>query len=189
MERIIYLQRIGRLDQSLLINLKSHLERELNEFKVLVKINKDQITLTKSEYDKSKEQFNAFKLLKRIKREFLNEDFFRILGIIDKDIYAKKHNFVFGLSNMRSGVAIISITRLRGSFYKDTSILYKKHEIRKDVEYRILKEAIHELGHTFGLGHCSNLCVMHFSDSLLEIDKKVPEFCESCLNILKGILN
>ena len=189
MERIIYLQKIGKLDQSLLINLKSQLELELNEFKIRVKINKDQITLTNSEYNESKEQFNASKILKRIRREFLNKDFFRILGILDEDIYSKMYNFVFGLADMRSGVALISITRLRENFYKKTSILYRKHENKKDIEDRILKEAIHELGHTFGLKHCNNLCVMRFSASLIETDKKLPTFCESCLKLFKEVLN
>lgn len=189
MERIIYLQKIGKVDQSLLINLKSHLERELFEYNIRVKINEYQITLTDSEYNKSKEQFNASKILKKIKKEFPNKDFFRILGILDEDIYSKKYNFIFGLANMRSGVALISLTRLRENFYKETSILYRKHETGKDIEDRILKEAIHELGHTFGLKHCNNLCVMQFSDSLVKTDKKLPEFCKSCLNLLKGVLN
>jgi len=32
---------------------------------------------------------------------------------------------------------------------------------------RVIKEAVHELGHAFGLTHCENSkCVMHFSNSL-----------------------
>ncbi len=189
MERIIYLQKIGQLDQSILIKLKSTLERKLNEFNIRVKINNDQITLTDSEYNKSKEQFNASKILKRLRKNSFNRCFFRILGILDEDIYSKKHNFVFGSANMRSGIALISLTRLREKFYKETSILHRKHETEKDIEDRIPKEAIHELGHTFGLRHCNNLCVMRFSDSLKEVDKKPPEFCNSCLNLLKRVLN
>ena len=172
-----------------MINLKSQLERELNEFKIRVKINKDQITLTNSEYNKSKEQFNALKILKRLRREFLNKVFFRILGILDEDIYSKKYNFVFGLADMRSGVALISLTRLREKFYKETSILYRKNETGKDIEDRILKEAIHELGHTFGLKHCNNVCVMQFSETLLFTDKKPAKLCNSCLNFLKEFFN
>ncbi|MHA2283290.1 MAG: archaemetzincin family Zn-dependent metalloprotease [Promethearchaeota archaeon] len=189
MERIIYLQKIGKLNQSLLIKLKSRLELELKKFNIGVKINKDQITLTDSEYNKSKERYSSLKILKKLRKEFLNKEFFRILGILDKDIYSKKYNFVFGLANMRSGVALISLTRLREKFYKETGKLYRKHETAEDIEDGILKEALHELGHTFGLKHCNNMCVMQFSDSLKEIDKKIPEFCNSCLKLLKEALN
>jgi archaemetzincin len=35
---------------------------------------------------------------------------------------------------------------------------------------RLVKEAVHELGHAFGLNHCENIeCVMHFSNSLQNI--------------------
>ena len=189
MEKIIYLQKIGKLDQSLLINLMNNLERELNEFKIRVKIFEDILTLTDLEYDISKEQYNASKILKKIKNKSLKKDIFRILGILDEDIYSKNHNFVFGLASMKSGVAVISLTRLREKFYKMTSSLYRKHETRKHIEDRVLKEAIHELGHTFGLIHCNNLCVMQFSHTLKDTDKKPPDFCNSCLNLLRQVLN
>jgi len=46
---------------------------------------------------------------------------------------------------------------------------------------RILKEAVHELGHTFGLSHCSSpSCVMFFSNSLPGTDRKKSDFCPEC---------
>jgi len=189
MERIIYLQEVGKLNQSVFIKLKNNLERELKEFNIRVKLNKDQITLTDSEYNNSKKKFNASKILKKIKRKYLKKDFFRILGTLDEDIYTKNYHFVFGSANMNPGIGLISLTRLRKKFYKGASILYKKNETRKDIEDRILKEAIHELGHTFGLKHCMNFCVMRNSNSLKDIDKKSLKFCDSCLNLLRGVLN
>ncbi|MHA1986561.1 MAG: hypothetical protein ACW98D_07980 [Promethearchaeota archaeon] len=189
MERIIYLQKIGKIDKSILIKLKSQLEQELKKYNIRIKIIKNQIKLTNSEYNESKEQFNASKVLKRIKNEFLNKEFFRILGIIDESIYSEKRDFIFGLANMRSRIALISLTPLKEKFYKETGTLYRKYETEKDVEQRILKEAIHEIGHTFGLKHCNSLCVMRFSNSLRETDEKLPEFCNSCLNFLNKILN
>ena len=189
MEKIIYLLKIGNLDQSLLNNLKSQLEQELNELDIRVKIIKDQINLAESEYNESKKQFSAFIILKRIKRKFQNKEFFRILGILDESIYSKKRDFVFGLAHMKFRVAIISLTPLREKFYKETGKLYRKHETGKDIEKRIFKEAVHELGHTFGLTHCENLCVMRFSNNLKEADDKSPKFCNSCFKFLKKVLN
>lgn len=46
---------------------------------------------------------------------------------------------------------------------------------------RALKEALHELGHTFGLMHCPNsYCVMHFSNSIVDTDMKKAEYCFNC---------
>jgi archaemetzincin len=49
----------------------------------------------------------------------------------------------------------------------------------------VFGEALHELGHTFGLVHCSNpRCVMYFSSSVRNIDVKTNNFCDSCAMLL-----
>ncbi|MEA2005134.1 MAG: hypothetical protein U9O50_02570 [Acidobacteriota bacterium] len=50
-------------------------------------------------------------------------------------------------------------------------------------------EAVHELGHTYGLSHCPDAkCVMHFSNSLLDTDKKSASFCTHCHKLLDEII-
>jgi archaemetzincin len=43
------------------------------------------------------------------------------------------------------------------------------------------KETLHELGHILGLEHCPNpRCVMSFSNSIYDVDRKEARFCEMC---------
>jgi archaemetzincin len=88
----------------------------------------------------------------------------RLLGIADVDLYVPQLNFVFGEGDSRRGVAVFSLARLRGS-----DELFQR---------RAATEAIHELGHTYGLSHCDDPhCVMWFSNTLSETDRKGIRLC------------
>jgi archaemetzincin len=98
----------------------------------------------------------------------------KILGILDIDAYSNDFDFVFGEAFYRGSVAAVYLSRLKQEFYglkPNSSLLYG----------RMVKEAIHELGHAFGFVHCKEpRCVMHFSISLSDIDTKERSFCYSC---------
>ena len=91
-----------------------------------------------------------------------------VLGVTGHDLYADDLNFVFGLAQLRGRAALISLARL-------------DHGDERRFRARVLKEAVHELGHTCGLMHCPDPgCVMHFSNSLTDTDRKGSEFCAHC---------
>lgn len=180
MKRTIGLLKIGDITQSVLVKLRKNLERSFKGFDLSINIIQDPIPLEKAQYNPKRKQYNASKVLTKILYFSQKKQFFRILGVIDEDIYSKPLNFVFGLAinpKIRISefpvVALISITRLRENFYRraENNVLF---------ELRILKEAIHELGHTISLEHCDKYCIMRFSNSLADTDKKPPKFCESC---------
>ena len=99
------------------------------------------------------------------------------LTVIEHDIYAGNLNFVFGEAELNGKRAIISLYRLKPELYgQKNGFLFK---------IRALKEAMHELGHVFGLRHCeSRKCVMYFSNSIVDTDLKDWRYCEDCLNVL-----
>ena len=98
----------------------------------------------------------------------------KYLGITDVDLYEKRLNFIFGEAELGGRVALISLARLREEFYG-------KEKNEKLLKERSLKEAVHELGHTFGLKHCRNFpCVMCFSNTIMEVDKRSSDFCPFC---------
>ena len=103
-----------------------------------------------------------------------------LLAVADVDLYVNSLNFVFGEADPTNRAAVISVIRLRQSFYglRNNSKLFLK---------RTGKEAIHELGHVLGLRHCLNpRCVMFFSNSLADTDRKEDDFCKKCRNSLRG---
>ena len=164
----ILLISIGEVDPKVIDTLKFDLTRV---FKKRVLIGK-RMTQPDDALNKKRNQYLSTAILKAMieKKEYATYE--KTLGIIDHDLYVPKLNFVFGEASQR--VAIISLTRLRYEFYnlpKDQGLFRR----------RVLTEAVHELGHTYGLKHCGNPhCVMFSSKSLIDTDMKGPAFCERC---------
>jgi archaemetzincin len=57
---------------------------------------------------------------------------------------------------------------------------------REDLlQERLIKEAVHELGHTFGLRHCNHWqCVMSSSHAVERLDVKEARFCKTCRGVV-----
>lgn len=97
-----------------------------------------------------------------------------ILGVTGVDLTAPGLNFVFGLADPPSRAAVISLARLYPEFYGQPRDPGR-------FKARAVTEAVHELGHLLGLGHCIDpACVMSFSNSLADTDRKGPGFCKPC---------
>jgi len=131
-------------------------------------------------YDRRRKQWISNRILDWLLQNNNPDDNTKVLAICDFDAYSGELNFVLGEAHLGGRVAAIYLPRLRQDFY------VKKSDTNKLFEQRVIKEAVHELGHAFGLTHCeNNKCVMHFSNSLQDTDFKDHKLCERCNKILK----
>ena len=129
-------------------------------------------------FDKQRNQWKSNDILQWLSYKYKPSKSKKILALCDLDAYSGRLNFVFGEAYVDGSISVIYFPRLRQEFYglkPDESLFYQ----------RIVKEAVHELGHGFGLNHCKNIkCVMHFSNSLSDTDIKSNYFC----NVCKGLI-
>ncbi|HET8759791.1 MAG TPA: archaemetzincin family Zn-dependent metalloprotease [Nitrospiria bacterium] len=124
-----------------------------------------QAELPPEAFDLARGQYRGSGVLTRIQPEPGE----RVLAVTEADLYDDGLNFIFGLADPGRRVALISFHRLR--------LLADPWTFRA----RAAKAAVHELGHTLGLSHCSDpACVMFFSNTLADTDRKGARFCPRC---------
>ena len=93
----------------------------------------------------------------------------RVIGLTDVDLFIPILTFVFGEAQLDGTAAVVSTHRLMGEGQAFGSLA------------RVIKECVHELGHTFGLVHCGTPgCVMSRSSSVRAIDLKGARLCPVC---------
>jgi archaemetzincin len=160
---------IGEIEETLLLFLKQSI---FQTFNIQTRIRNCRFDLSPV-YDPVRDQYNSTGLLLQLINEIPPETL-KILGVTELDLFIPIFTFLFGEAQLNGIGALVSTHRLHNQFYGIP-------ENRELFESRLLKEGIHELGHTFGLIHCFNLnCVMKSSTYVEEIDQKSFDFCRSC---------
>ena len=132
-------------------------------------------------FDDDRNQYHSTRLLERLTREYATG--FRILGVTAHDLFVPVLSFVFGEAQVSGLCAVVSTHRLREETYglpPDPHILLE----------RLTKEAVHELGHTFGLRHCDDwTCVMASTNSVERLDIRTATFCDHCRPLVERVLH
>ena len=103
-------------------------------------------------FDRTRGQYNSRQLLALLVEDGADHAD-RALGVTALDLFIPALSFVFGEAQLDGRAAVVSLHRLRSEAYglrPDPGLLLE----------RLVKEALHELGHTHGLVHCHALdCV------------------------------
>jgi archaemetzincin len=124
-------------------------------------------------FDSVRNQYHVSKLMTDLLAA-APTDAFKVLGVAEVDLFLPIFTFVFGEAQLNGRGAILSTYRLRNEFYG----------LRADADLlasRVRKEAVHEMGHAFGLTHCLDpVCVMRSSTYVEDVDLKSLEFCYTC---------
>ncbi|MFB3812828.1 MAG: archaemetzincin family Zn-dependent metalloprotease [Terriglobales bacterium] len=162
---------IGEIDRRLLEDLRARMGRV---FRVSCELLENSLSVEFA-FHPERRQYYSSEILARM-QAFVGPRSWRVLGVAAVDLYIPILTFVFGEAQLGGRCALVSTHRLRQEFYglpADRGILGE----------RLLKEAVHELGHTLELTHCDDYgCVMSASHSVEWIDLKEPHLCAVCHN-------
>ncbi len=164
---------IGLVDKKMTLRLKQDLPRILPDIECF--IIPESAPLFRRDFNSKRKQYHSNLILAEIRAYVTQQkELDCMLGVVDADIFVPDLNFVFGEASFPGREALISLWRLRPEFYGDSpdETLFL---------VRVVKEAVHEIGHTLGLSHCpTSSCVMHFSNSIVDTDIKQSLLCDKC---------
>jgi archaemetzincin len=130
-----------------------------------------------------RQQYHSSEMLARM-QSLVGRETWRLLAITERDLYIPILTFVFGEAQMGGPCAVVSSHRLTQEFYG----LQSDRDLLRE---RLLKESVHEIGHTLQLTHCDDYrCVMASSHAVEWIDLKDNSLCPHCfsraLNLVAG---
>jgi len=176
---------LGNADRTLVEGLIDPLKKA---FGIAVEMRNATVPV-ESFYDHTRAQYNSTAILQWLHRRYGDEVFEqssvrsnKILAVIGYDLFIPILTFVFGEAELGGATAVVSYNRLQNE-------RYGLPPNKKLLLERLRKEAVHELGHAFGLVHCqTHECVMHTSTYVEDIDLKSDRFCEDCVEVLHNAL-
>jgi len=166
---LVHLLPVGKVEKSLLEDLRAALPRHLPVTCEVLPVELDPVP----SYHVERQQYHSSEILERM-QVLVRPEHWRLLGIAEVDLYIPILKYVFGEAQMGGPCALVSLHRLRQEFYgldRDVALLSQ----------RLLKESVHELGHTLDLRHCQDYrCAMASSHAVEWIDLRGAMLCDSC---------
>lgn len=138
---------------------------------VVVVPGKTQLQRPDYAFNKDRAQYHCNAIMRRLVS--LMEPGQMVMGVTDVDLFVPDSPFVFGEADRESRTAVVSLSRL--SHGAELNMLRRRFQV----------EAIHQAGHLLGLSYCEDpRCVMFFSQTPQDCDRKQPTLCNLCRNEL-----
>ena len=126
--------------------------------------------------DHNRKQYHSTPILDKLAGK-LPPGVLKILALCHVDLFIPILTYVYGEAQIGGQACILSTYRLNEG---------NPHlNLREPYRGRIVKEAVHELGHTFSLRHCKDpTCLMHYCRDESDVDRKTDELCRYCSVLL-----
>jgi len=125
--------------------------------------------------DPNRNQHHSTVILKKL-ADLAPAGAIRVLAVTRVDLFIPILTHVYGEAQLGGKACIVSTNRL------DEGLSVGN---RETFFQRIVKEAVHELGHTFNLRHCQDhSCIMHYCRSIRDVDRKTDQLCRYCRILL-----
>lgn len=122
-------------------------------------------------YDRDRNQYFSTRILEELEKK-APPDCLKVLAVTQEDLFIPILTHVYGEAQLGGVSSLISISRLLADHESDPL---------EGGRARIVKEAAHELGHTFDLKHCEDSsCIMHYCRKIEDVDHKSERFCRYC---------
>ncbi len=157
---------------NLIADLKSNIQKQLTADVFIL----NSTALPTTAFYKPRQRYIADSLLEFLKKSNLNK-YEKIIGVTTKDISTRKGDIenwgILGLGSCPGEACVISSFRAGKNKVSDKIFLR-----------RMTSLALHELGHTYGLQHCSTLvCLMKDAEGKMNLDDG-DTYCEKCKDYL-----
>lgn len=124
-------------------------------------------------FDPHRNQFNSTLILKELEAH-APDNVLKVMALTSSDLFIPILTYVYGEAQLGGRCAIVSSNRLREGISPGM-------DYRKLFLCRLIKECIHELGHTFALRHCRDRsCIMHYGRDVADVDAKSRQLCRYC---------
>ncbi len=126
-------------------------------------------------FDPARGQYHSTLILEKL-AGLASPHTLKVLAITRVDLFIPILTHVYGEAQLGGKASIISTYLLNEGLTALTEESYTG---------LVVKEAVHELGHTFKLLHCKDhTCIMHYCRSIKDVDRKSDHLCRYCRVLL-----